>query len=240
MRFDIDALFDHMINNLGHDINDEQDWTFSLRSGDLEALKEVAEELANEFMVQLQETVEEVDSDGNRSYGEPLLSIVRRGALRPDQLREIAERIGTIAAQRGLAYDGVSCYDPIDEEEVFGWLQPDDAQWRLRHMTDCGLEENAELPWAFLVVTPDLPCTEAIAAELTKNGFHDHDDYDEPDEEGNLGLCVFVAGRNNEWELSETCKRIMGIVERHGGRLKGVQFYSRDDMNEDAGPNDVD
>jgi hypothetical protein len=56
--------------------------------------------------------------------------------------------------------------------------------------------------------------------------------YDEPDEDGNFGLCVFVSGRNNETELDETCRAIERIAEQFGGQLGGVQFYSRDGLNE--------
>jgi len=240
MSFDIDALFDHLINNLDHDISDEKDWTFSLRSGDLNALEQVASELEHDFAVQLQETVEEVDVDGNTSLGHPLLSIRRRAALTADEVKEIAERIRTIADQRGLVYEGVSCFEPIDEEEIFGWLPPDDAGWRLRHMTDCGLEDNAELPWAFLVLTRSSDSSNKIADELKAIGFTDHDTYDEPDEDGNCAICVFVTGRNNEVELDEASTKIATTAERHGGRLEGIQFYTREDVNEVFGEEDDD
>ena len=80
-------------------------------------------------------------------------------------------------------------------------------------MTDCGLEDNADLPWTFLVLAPDLDSTKKIAEELTTNDFKDRDEYDEPDEDGNFALCVFVAGRNNEIELGEA---------QHGARPRTV------------------
>lgn len=238
LSFDIDALFDHLINNLDHDITDEHDWNFSLRSDDLRALEQVASELEDEFAVQLQETVEEVDVEGNTSLGNPLLTIVRRGALTAAEVKEMAERVRTIADQRGLIYVGVDCYEPIDEEEILGWLPPDDAGWRLRHMTDCGLEDNAELPWAFLILTPNLGDAGKTSDELTTAGFTDHDKYDEPDADGSFALCVYVSGRNNEVELDEASTRITQIAERHGGRLEGIQFYTREDVNEVFGADD--
>lgn len=238
MSFDIDALFDHLINNLDHDINDEKDWSFTLRSDDLRVLEKVASELETEFMVQLQETVEEVDIDGNSSFGPPLLSIVQRSALAADDVKAIADRIRSIAIERGLVYEGVTCYEPIDDEELFGWLAPEDAGWRLRHMTDCGLEENADLPWAFLIVTSSLDSIKRIGDELTSSGFNDRDVYDESDEDGNFGMCVFVPGRNNELELAATSTKIADVADRNGGRLEGIQFYTREDVSEVFGGDD--
>jgi len=122
LNFDIDALFSHTINNLDHNIDQVQDWHFSLRSNDLTELERVAEELEPEFTVQVQENVEEVDVDGNVSLGAPELTILRRGALSADEVKQIATRIQQIANERGLIYGGVNCYDPIDEEELYGRL----------------------------------------------------------------------------------------------------------------------
>jgi hypothetical protein len=230
LNFDIDALFSHMINNLDHNIDQEQDWHFSLRSNDLNELKRVAEELEPEFTIQVQENVEEVDVDGNVSLGAPELTIFRRGALSADEVKQIATRIQQIANERGLIYDGVNCYDPIDEEELYGWLEPADAGWRLRHMTDCGLEDNADLPWAFLIDAPTLNSVKLISTALGASGFEDREDYDEPNEDGRFGICVFSQGRNNEIELYECASRISKTSEEHGGTLVGIQFYTREDI----------
>ena len=181
-------------------------------------------------LVRLEEYVVEV-VDGKSSVGDPILGIVRRGALIADEVKEVAERVRSIADQHGLEYDGVECYAPIDEEEIFGWLPPEGAGWRLRHMTDCGLEDDTELPWAFLVLTPDLDSTKKIANGLTALGFNDRDEYNEPDNEGRYGLCVFVAGRNNEFQLADTSNKIAELAQQHGGGLEGVQFYTREDLN---------
>ena len=232
LSFDIDALFDHMINNLNHALDDTKDWNFSLRSTDLNALQEVAQELESEFIVQLQETVEEIGLDGQVSVGIPILSVIQQAALSAEQVKSVATRIETIAQDRGFKYEGVECYEPVDGDEVFGWLEPDDASWRLRHMTDCGLEDNAPLPWAFLVVTPTAESVAKLWDALAAGEFEDRDDYGEPDEEGNYGSCVFVDGQNNESELIATLESISNIAESVGGRLSGVQFYSREDLAE--------
>ena len=240
LSFDIDALFSHMVNNLDHNMDQEQDWHFSLRSNDLNELERVAEELEREFTIQLIENVEEVDDDGNVSLGDPELTIIRRGALSADEVKQTAARIQQIANERGLIYEGVNCYDAIDEDELFGWIDPADAGWRLRHMTDCGLEENADLPWAFLIEAPTLNSVKMISAALGASGFEDREDYDEPNEEGRFGICVFSQGRNNEVELNECAANISKTSERFGGVLVGIQFYTREDVADVFGADDED
>ena len=238
LNFDIDALFDHLANNLDYQSEDEQDWHFFLRSSDISALEQVADELESEFVVQIQEHVEEVEPGGNVSLGDPMLSVIRRGALKAEDVKRIDQRMRQIANDRGLTYEGVDCYDPIDEEEIFGWLAPEDAGWRLRHMTDCGLPDNADLPWTFLVDAPTLETMHRIASTLQDSGFDDRNDYDEPDDEGNFGICVFVAGRNNEFELEETASKISTAADSEGGTLIGIQFYDREAFAEIFGDGD--
>ena len=232
LQFDIDALFDHLVNDLEHDVGDELDWHFSFRSTDLEGLQQLADELESEFFVHVQEQDDEVDANEEVASGEPELIALCRGAFNVDQIKEMASRMQVIADNRGLTYAGVNCYEPIDEEELLGWLEPEDAGWRLRHMTSLGLEENADLPWAFLVSAPTVAATETIAEKLTAQGFDDRDDFSEADDEGNFGTCIFVAGRNNEAELQEATTKITTIAEAHGGQLYGIQFYTRDDVAE--------
>ncbi|WP_164102483.1 ribonuclease E inhibitor RraB [Candidatus Laterigemmans baculatus] len=238
LSLDVDSLFDHLKNNLGHELGDEKEWVFALRGEDLELLQQVAQDLEDEFIVHIQETVEEVDAEGNSSSGPPALCIVQRAALTADEVKAIAGRLQAIAAERALVYEGVTCYEPIDEEELFGWIPPDEAGWRLRNMSDCGIEENEELPWAFLLGTPSLDSMQTLADDLTSHGFSDYDVYDEPDEEGEFGLCVFVAGRNNEAELAETAAKIAEVAAARGGRLEGIQFYTREDVDHVFGEDD--
>lgn len=232
MNFNIDALFDHMIKNLDHNLADEKDWSFSLRSKDLNTLVEISKAFEQEFIVYLYESVEEIDIDGNSSLGDPLLCIIQRAALTANEVKSLADRISTIADERDLVYEGVNSYDPIDEEELLGWLSPDDACWQLRNATVCGLEDNAEIPWAFLALVPDLEGMQKIATELETIGFHDRDDCNEPDEDGDFGVCTFVSGRNNESELREMSTKMRQVAESHGGRLEGIQFYTREEMYE--------
>ncbi|HOD52198.1 MAG TPA: ribonuclease E inhibitor RraB [Candidatus Hydrogenedentes bacterium] len=234
MRFDIDALFDHMVNNLDHNMADELDWEFLLRSPSIESLERIADELENEFTVDLQDAVEHIHPDGTSTFGDPLLSIVRRAALTPHEVKALADRFKAIASHYGVTYDGVTCFRAVDEDELFGWLTLDDAIWRLRQFSDCGLEEGAELPWSFLVVAHDASQARSVIAELHKKGFDDLDAVEETDEDGNLAtcICVFVPGSNDEIALAETCERIEHIAQQFGARLEGVQFFDRDAMGD--------
>ena len=230
LNFDVDALFAHLTENLEQNLDEVQDWAFSFRSTDLPTLEKVGQQFEDEFMVHLQENVEEIDEKGKASIGQPLLALIQRAALTCDEVKAIAARMHKLAEEHKLIYEGVECYEPIDEEEIFGWLETDEAGWRLRHMTDCGLEDNAEIPWTFLVVSPSSAANMSITNALEAAGYDDRDDYDEPDEDGNYGTCVFIEGRNNEPELMTTTEKITKIAEQYEGRLAGIQFYTREDL----------
>jgi hypothetical protein len=225
---------------LDFDGDQELDWSFSIRSKDIAALESLAEELDGEFDVQIQEQVEVIDMEGNRSFGEPFLSIIHRAILSPEEVKELEARIQGLAESRGLIYEGVECYDPVGSEEVFGWIAPEDAGWRLRHLTDNGLEEGAEMPWAFLVLAPDLERVQRIAEHVGKKGLDDIDLFDEPDDDGLYAICIFAPGRNDEAELESYCDTIHEIAEQYGGELLGVQFLTREQMHEMFGVEEAD
>lgn len=229
---DIDELFDHMINNLDHDLSEEMDWVFSLRSDDLAKLTRIGEQLSEDFMVGLQDELEEIDIDGSRSIGDPMLSVVRQAALTPDEVKTVSSQMAQLAAKEDLVYEGVDCFDPVDDEELIGWLSPDDATWRLRHFTDSGLEIDAELPWAFLVLTDTIEQASAIADELAEGGISETEIYDEPDDDGNYGLSAFMSGKNNEFELGQMNDKIKSIAEKQSGRMDGIQFFTREEFYE--------
>jgi regulator of RNase E activity RraB len=213
--------------------DDEFDWSFSVRSKDVAALQSLADELVDEFDVQVHKQVEEIDMEGNSSFGDPLLSIVHRAALTSEEVEALESRIRDLAEDRGLIYDGVECYDPLDSEEVFGWIPPDSVGWRLRQLTENGLEEGAEMPWAFLLVAPDLEQVKRIATHFADRGIDDIDLFDEPDEEdGKYAICVFVPGQNDETDLENYCNTFQRVAEPLGGELIGVQFFTRDEMHE--------
>ena len=232
LSFDIDALFDHLINNLEHKIEDVQDWAFGLRSKDLAVLHSVAQQLENQYQIQVQESVEEEDEEGNITNGDPMLVVLQQAALTPDQVKTMAAEMKAIADQHGLSYEGVDCYDPVDEEELVDWISVEDVSWRMRSMTDSGLPADSELPWTFLILTPNGESIKPVAEALEAAGFTDRDEYDEPDEDDEYGLCVFVAGKNNEAELLAAANTISSICEQRGAKLEGIQFFTREEMDD--------
>lgn len=232
LAFDVDALFEHLTENLGHNLEDEKEWTYIVRSSDYQALEDAASEFEEEFAIHLHQHVEEEDEEGNVSKGDPIMCVIRVDALSAEQVKEIAQRVDAVAAARGLDYEGVHCYDSVDEQALLEWLAPEDAAWRLRALTDSGLEPDAELPWTILVVAPDVPETDKIAADLAAAGFDDFDQFDERDEEGDCGVCLFVPGTNNEAALQATMQKVAQVAEPHGGQLVAVQFYSREEFIE--------
>jgi hypothetical protein len=239
LRFDIDALFDHMIQNLDHDLSDEKDWCFLLESADSAKLREVAAEMEGGFDIQFAEPMETTDgSNGSPALAQ--LTLIQRAALTASEVKATAESVKVIANAKGLQYEGVSCYDPVDAEDLLDWMPPEDATWRLRVMSDSGLPPNAELPWTFLVVMPSVDALHRVTEALQGEGYTDIDLFDEPDENGVCGLCLFVAGRNVESALSAEIARIAHHAETCGGELQGVQFYDRDEFDEVFGDEPAD
>ena len=229
---ELDDLFDELADDPDITSGLELDWHFMLCAPEVEPLRILGEELETEFEVQLHEEVEVTDESGDVTAGDPLLSVIRRGNLSKDDVTQLANRLALLAEQRGVKLDGIDCYNAIDEQELFGWMKLDDALWRLRHMADIGVEENSELPFAFLVAASSLDSLRQIEQALDKLGFDDRDTYEDPDENGNYGLCAFVAGRNNEAELLRTANAMTVAAESCGGVLDGIQFYTRDDLHE--------
>lgn len=171
--------------------------------------------------------------------GEPILRLVQRGSFTCAEIKGLATRIRKISESRDLKYDGVACRDPINEQELFGWFPVEEAGWRLRHLTDCGLEENAELPWTFYISTPDIETNEKVCNKLNSIGITDFDSSDEPDEDGACAVCVFEIGRNNEVDLRSMAEKISGAVDPIGATLDGIQFYDREEFEQVFG-DDVD
>jgi hypothetical protein len=233
MRFDIDALFNHMVKNLGHELHSEMTWSFTLRSEDFDKLESVAESLGEEFDIHLQEEVPTIEND-EEFVGPPMLSINRTAALKPAEVKALAARIRTLADKHGLEYEGVTSYEPIDEEELFGWLDLESATWRLRHFTDTGLEEGSPMPWVFAVVSASEKVRRKISAALGAGGFDLVQDID-PDEGEDAFLSLIRRdGTNDEAALTECYESVERIVNKAGGddaEFLGVQFF--DESEED-------
>ena len=232
LSFDIEALFEHM--GVEEGVKAElSDWHFRITSPDLDKLETVAEEQKKYFDVHLQEEVEIINADDNSvTMGDPMLTLIQRGEFAYGEVKDLVSRVSKIAEENGVKYDGVDSYDPIDAEEIFGWIPVEDAGWRLRHMTDCGLDEDGELPWTFYIETSNSEINKKVKDKLEAGGFDDLELFDEPDEEGFCAICIFVEGRNNEIELIQMAEKIEEFANPFDAKLQGIQFYDRETFAE--------
>jgi len=236
--FDIDGLFNHLVENLGMDLSDPQEWVFMLRAPSTAILESIATDLEDDFDLTIHEEEDEdttdSDTDSDVTSGMPMLAVHCVDTLTAEEVKEIAARMEEIAASSdGVSYEGVSCYEPMDEDEIFGWMELDEATDRLRHFSDLGLEQDGDVPWAFLVAADSLDVLHATDANVAQAGLENRRSFEDPDEEGNFAMCVFVDGRNNESELIAMHERLSEMVKKSGGELVGVQFFSAEAFEED-------
>jgi hypothetical protein len=227
-HFDIDALFAHL-TDLEHDLDDELEWHFDFRSDDVEKLARVGEALTDEFEVYLQEEVETVTDEGDASMGPPLLTVVIQAALEPDEVKELAARFTELASEEGLIYEGVSTFEPIDEDEAFEWMDLEGANWRLRSFTDSGLAPGERAPFVFAIDAENEDALNKAAAALQNAGFSNLELIE--DEEG-MGVIVHVEGKNDEALLTSVYRQIEQIAADAGAELIGVQFFEEGDEDE--------
>jgi len=232
LRFDIDALFAHISENLERDPEAEAEWHFTFRSEDLGKLTRVGEQLADEFDVFLQEQVETVE-EGRTFMGPPLMAVVIQAALGAAHVKELSEVFAGVARDEGLTYEGVSSFEAMDEESAFGWLDLESAVWRLRSFTDSGLGAGEPVPFVFAMGAGTAEALRRAEAALEKAGFRDLEIFDEEDDEEGLGIIVHVEGRNEEALLAANYRQVERIASAAGAELIGVQFFEPDDGLDD-------
>lgn len=232
LRFDVDALFAHMRDNLDRDPdNEETEWRFTFRSSDLDKLTRIGESLAEEFDVHLQESVETYHEDGRRTMGPPLMDVVIIAALPAEEVKSLSARFADLARDADLTYEGVSASDPVDMDELFGWLDLEAAQWRLRHFSDTGLRPGEPLPFVFAVEAEDEPAAERAAQAFHDAGFTSLEIIHDEDEPG-FGVLIHAEGKNDERLLADTYHRIEKIAAAHAAELLGVQFFDDEESDE--------
>lgn len=230
---DIEGLFRHLADDLGHDLSEEKDWVFAFHSRDTDALEELGDQLEDDFLVEFQESLETIDLDsGEADFGPPVLNVIRRGILTCEQVKQLAQQMGSLAQQFQVQFAGVHCFDPVGADDLLGWLSPAEAIWRLRHMTELGLSQDEQLPWAFLIACPTIQSRKELIQHYDKIPLADPIIFEQPDEQGNLGLCLMVAGRNNESQLEDMISTISQIAEQQDSKLTGLQFFDREMLEE--------
>ncbi len=232
LRFDIDALFDHLIKNMEHDIDTPKAWHFTLRGPKLAALERLAETLENEFRVELQESVETVEED--RTFdGPPMLSIIVEDALRPNQVKSLSDRFEKLAKANKLDYEGVNCFDPMSEDDS-GWLSLEDASWRLRQFADFGAQESDPVNLVFAIVTGEESHAKTVVKALRAAGIQDAEVMDD---EGEYGVVVTIPSTHSESALAKAFAKVERVATDTKADFLGVQF---DGTEDDGGEDDDD
>jgi len=231
LRYDIDALFEHMKTNLEHSPDDVLDWSFRLEDEDTDKLGSIAGSLESEFEVWPVESIRVDEQDQVTST--PMIAIGVTGALSPDEVKALAKRFEALAHAEGVSYEGVTCAEAMTEEmmeAMFGWLSLEDADWRLRHLTDIGLEPDEPMLYEFGIVAEAKATLDAIVEALGPAGFI-VDEMGE-DEDGPY-LAIRVRGSNNSAPLAQRYREVEQAVAQGNAELLGVQFPEDEDDSEE-------
>lgn len=195
-------------------------WLFTLLSTDVDRLKQVSDDLQNEFDVDLGTSIE-VHEDG-REITRQTLSVTAVGAFSLEEVKLMAARIEAVAEREGVICYNVTCFDA----DMFGWLDLDAATWRLRHLTDSGLEEGAPLPWVF-AVKGTVEQLNAMLAVLDNGLYKDAEIVEE--EAGTAIMLLNADGRNDEGALTDRYQAIQAAANTAQVAMEGVQFFNSED-----------
>ncbi|MFG0263227.1 MAG: hypothetical protein ACF788_12615 [Novipirellula sp. JB048] len=235
----IDELFDHLVNRLGYQTDQPLEWVFGIESTEIASLEKVAQRVLEGYGFDIEEAVEHVDEAGNSSLSGPTLSLHRCEALTAAQVKACADEVDAWAQESGLMLADVTAYDPIDEDDFFDWMRLEEAQLRLQHFTESGLEVDSDLPWLFLLFCNAKDDLDALTVALDQEKLGVIASYDEPDEDGDYGLCLFIEGKNNESDLVAMHDRIRSIAASSQSEVAGIQFLDREDFEAVYGDDDA-
>ena len=229
LRHDVPALFRHLVDNLDADLSEPSEWHFDFRCQDAGRLESLAQSLSEDFDVYFQESVESVDESGHTTEGPPLMSVIFLDAFDQSQVQAHYDSFKSYAANHGLEYEGVSCCEAVDEEEMYGWLDLDSAIWRLRHYSDTGLKPDEYVPYMFAVQPGDLAAGERFIQGARSRPETDAEVIEH--EDGPL-WAVYIEGKNDDSYLKESYEFVDALAQKHGAELIGVQFFERESEEE--------
>ncbi len=223
---DMDALFRHMKENLDWDPDEPLVWHFTFRDANARTLETFGETLDESFSLSLQETVETIE-DGKVFDGPPMLSVSMTGVFTVETIKANHDRFEKLAAEKQIEYEGVSCYETFDEEEMFGWMDLEDATWRLRSFADTGLEPGEAVPFVFAVEPADQTVVDNLVTEFEERGLGRTEHLS--DDEGKV-VVVLIDGANDESVLTEAFAKVGAVAESHSAELLGVQFMDLEEQ----------
>ena len=239
LAFDIDALFEHMINNLDHDLENELEWIFTFVNPDTEALEQFAESIADE-LTSAEESLElgliplAIQHENSNTITErtDLIATVL-GSLQPDEVKELHNLCIKLAKDSGTEYIGVTFADPFPED-LMDYIPLHEAIARLEYLTETGLPENEPLPFNFAVEcdTPDNARTLAktLIADLDDGSLQSVDVI--TDDEPGAVIDIEYAGRNDPQLLTNIYNRINQHATTANAELIGVTHIEQHEYDE--------
>ncbi|MCC5787896.1 MAG: hypothetical protein JJU33_14475 [Phycisphaerales bacterium] len=226
---DIDKSFDHMIDNL--DCDPEQTdmlWMFSFRlDEDPEKLEKFGGSLVERFAGEAEFEHEMVLAQ-NGDDGSEWLSLVLtvQTKMSRDTVKRWIQRFESLAQEHGIEFEGQSCCDAIDWEEFEKPMNAQDAAWRLRHFTDCGLPQGAPLLWILAFTATDPAVAESFECVLREAGFDqiERAENEEDAEDREYYIDAVLLRSNTEAGLAEQHAAAEKLASAHGVRFEGFQF----------------
>lgn len=226
----VDDLFKHLAADLGHRVTDTKDWLFTLRSDDKAVLEGIAESLAGEFHVRI-EPVVGPDGDADDG-GEHLLGIVVRDALPPKAVKSLGKRFVALALEHKVIFDGISCHEPADDEDLFDWVPIPVAAAQVQTLADRGSAPDAVVMYQFCVLARSEKAAETFASSLVKRGYTDVELIE--DESGQPGLVVTVSGTASQTEFLAASTTLQQLMNPKSVLMVGAQLLLPDDQQDHA------
>ncbi|TVS07681.1 MAG: hypothetical protein EA423_03570 [Phycisphaerales bacterium] len=225
---DIDKSFDHMIDNL--DCDPEQTdmlWMFSFRHDeDPEKLEKFGESLVKRFAGEADFQHEMVLAQDDSDAQWTALAITVQTKMSRDQAKRWVRTFSALAEENGVEYEDHSCFEAFDWDEFEKPMNAQDAAWRLRHLTDCGLPAGAPLLWILAFTATDPAVAESFEGVLREAGFDEieRSENEEDAEDREYYIDAVLLRSNTEAGLPEQHAAAEKLASAHGVRFEGFQF----------------
>ncbi len=121
MEFDARAMFQHLVDDLGADLDEEYEWVFTFSHSDSDKLQSVMEAIADTFVSEVEIDPNEPigsfddapiheDEGGKKTKGPPELTIEFFGLITEPTLSRLHEKFKDVTKRLGIDYLGVDCY----------------------------------------------------------------------------------------------------------------------------------
>ena len=241
---EVDRLFAQLAE-MEYAAETELQWLFPLESSDNRAMRDLGDKLKRQLGEGFSFEIDEAErgpaaDDEEGEIGEAAtgtLTVIYTAAADADEIRKLARRLSNTAKKNKMTLGGIDCFDPNaadddDDDPFAAWHDAEMAAEILDELTAEGLEPDTEIPWVFLVLTPDLEASESIAKKLNKEGFPNVDVYEQPVTDEDFAIGVFVTGRNDKRKLRMVWDLVNARSLADEGEVIGVQFLTREEMYE--------